>query len=382
MNPRITAWAMAVLLFLAFENAWGAVQYAVTDLGRLPNGASTTPLAVNASGQVVGMAGVGTGTARAFLYSNGTMTDLGTLGGSYSRANAINDSGQVAGTATTPAGPDHAFLYSNGMMTDIPMPPSPEEQFSYGYGINSSGVVVGTMEFQRVCMHAFLYSGGKLIDLVALGALPGTGPNTSSIAYDINDSGDIVGWYNDGRAFLYSGGKLTDLGVGQAYAINASGQVVGSRGHAFLYSGGATMDLGALPGDSVSYAYDINASGQVVGTSYAIPEVDHPFLYENGVMTNLNDLLDPVSGAGWTLYTATGINDRGQIVGSGANQFGDRRGFLLTPIPEPSALCLLAIGAIAAFCYLFRFSPARWKTARPGPSPSRSAATELKQGRS
>ena len=59
-------------------------------------------------------------TDHAFLYSNGTMADLGTLpGGSVSAAHGINASGQVVGYADTSSGYAHAFLYSNGTMTDL-----------------------------------------------------------------------------------------------------------------------------------------------------------------------------------------------------------------------------------------------------------------------
>ena len=51
------------------------------------------------------------------------MADLGTLGGLESFAYRINDSGQVVGVADTSSGVEHAFLYSNGTMNDLGMLP-------------------------------------------------------------------------------------------------------------------------------------------------------------------------------------------------------------------------------------------------------------------
>ena len=90
-------------------------------------------------------------------------------------------------------------------------------------------------------------------------------------------------------------------------------------------------DLGTL-GGTASAGYSINALGQVVGYAYlAGGPTRHAFLYSDGTMTDLNDLLPPLSG--WVLTEARQINDSGQIAGFGTYN-GQTRAFLLTNVVE------------------------------------------------
>ena len=354
---------VAVLVLAGIGNALGAVQYSMTVLGTLPGVSDSYALGTNESGQVVGFAwDISSGYRHGFLYSNGKMTDLGTLGGSQSYAYGINDSGQVVGGADSPtsSGYEHAFLYSNGTMADLG---TFGGVVSCANGINASGQVAGYATTSSGNEHAFLYSNGKMTDL---GTLPG---GSNSIANGINDNGQVVGSSDTSsseHAFLYSNWTMADLGtlggvVSIANGINASGQVVGyattSSGemHAFLYSNGTMADLGMLPVPGVtgqtgeSIANGINASGQVVGFSsgFADGNGEHAFLYSNGTMTDLNDLIDPASNPGWIIADARAINDSGQIVGYAVNGM-EEQAYLLTPVPEPTALTIWSLlGAFA-----------------------------------
>jgi probable HAF family extracellular repeat protein len=114
------------------------------------------------------------------------------------------------------------------------------------------------------------------------------------------------------------------------------------------------QDLGTLGGPYInSGARGVNDSAQVVGDSvhdgYSIA---HAFLYSDGTMSDLNSLLAPASG--WTLESADGINNSGDIVGFGINPAGQTHAFLLTPItptPEPSTFVLLAAAAVGLAGY-------------------------------
>jgi probable HAF family extracellular repeat protein len=296
-------------LCLVPNASFGAIEYTFTDLG------SGDANAINASGQVVGQDGNG----NAFLYSNGVLQNLGS-----GDALGINDAGVVVGQLN-----GEGFMYSNGSFQTIG---------TSGYeacGINDSGQVVGTVNFGD---DMWIYSNGSFQDL-------GQGS-----AYAINASGEVVGSDANVHAFLYSNGSIHDLTLlfpsnynGQgcsASAINASGQVVGGyNAGAFLYSNGALQFLGQ------GAAYGINDSGEIVGGGNGLA---YAFLYADGSMQDLNDLINP--SLGWTLQQANAINDSGQIVGYGINPSGQQDAFLLTPIsiPEPSTLAMLGLVSLLA----------------------------------
>lgn len=203
-------------------------------LGTLPGGYGCAASGINAAGQVVGSADSSNG-ARAFLYSNGKMIDLGTLGGRQSFGYAINAKGEVAGLAKVASGDDHAFLYRDGKMIDLG---TLGGRRSWGMFITDSGLVVGDAETADGKEHAFVYENGRMIDL---GALPGA---LYSSPKGVNASGQVVGSSPPASAplgfrgpFLYSNGKMHDLNklippdsgwtILSVRAINDSGQIIG-----------------------------------------------------------------------------------------------------------------------------------------------------------
>ena len=327
--------------------------YEVHDLGTLAGGPFSYAFGINQAGKVVGSSIFNVTPESVeehpFLYSNGVMSDLGTLGGPYADAQDINDAGKVVGSSTTNAEgiERHAFLYSGGQMQDLDTLQGHSESFAMA--INNKGEVVGRSwmsdENGPSGERAFLYSNGVMQNLGTLGG-------TFSSASGINEAGKVVGAAatsnREVHAFLYSGGQMQDLGTlggarSAAVDINEAGKVVGvshtsgnAERHTFLYSGGPMQDLGTLaePYNSYSYPTALNKKGEVVGQSGTTDgDFEHPFLYSDGVMRDLNSLISADSG--WELVSVEDINDNGHIVGKAQHkEDGREHAFLLTPVQE------------------------------------------------
>ena len=153
---QLSVVTIVVLLSFAGRSAWGGVQYTVTDLGTL-GGSYSCASGINDSGQVVGEAQTSSGYGHAFLYSNGTMVDLGTLGGLESWAQGINASGQVVGASGDINNDStQAFLYSNGTMVDLGTLPGCG--FASANAINDNGQIVGN-PIQRSATPFFTVTG-------------------------------------------------------------------------------------------------------------------------------------------------------------------------------------------------------------------------------
>ena len=182
-------------------------------LGHLGSGASSTARDIENVPVVVGWSEhdqARRGLNHAFLWEDGTMSDLGTLGGSFSGADAVAVSKWpdpsyatmfIAGSAQVPGGDHHAFLWTAGVMSDLGTLPG--HDYSRALGVNRSGIAVGISRSPAFEQRAVMWESGTIIDLNTL-VDPKEGWILNS-AFAINEAGQIVGsgiHFGELRAFV------------------------------------------------------------------------------------------------------------------------------------------------------------------------------------
>jgi probable HAF family extracellular repeat protein len=290
-----------------------------------------------------------------------TIVDIGSLGGSMTNARAMSDSGYIVGCSEVAGGGLHAFIYRDGVMRDLDAGAAPGGPASCAFAVNNdgvaagrigeeivvwrgsavtrlgvegwpqdindAGVVVGTFKF-GASTRAFMWRDGAIVNLGTLGGSD-TDPYVSSEATAINVRNQIVGSSNT-RAFLYENGAMRDLGGGRANAINDRGEVVGMTSSGgpvpFIYTGVMTV-LSAAP--SYSGAVGINNRGQIIGSG----EGNFGYLLDGSAYARL-ETMPAIAGQGWHHLEPSAINNRGWIAGSGSGASGSR-GFLMIPGYRP-----------------------------------------------
>jgi probable HAF family extracellular repeat protein len=333
-------------------------RYEVTDLGPLPGVYSIYPMQINEQGEIVGiltMEAPFISGRHTFIWRQGRFTDLQPLFPDYLQAMTdfeapqtqpldLNDAGDIivlAGIEEWHLGifrsPELFLYHAGGMQPFVEILGSRSTEPS---GINKAGDIVGFVSGPSTRFQAFVRYARKPLQL--LGTLPGY---LDSRAHRISNSGHIIGDVvnppgpNYVRAVVFRSTGIVEIAPlpgdysSSAWAVNDRGRVIalsGSGGwlspRGFLWRDGQATPL-LLPNDVSSQLGGINNSDQVVGTSRDANYRRRGFLYSNGIIYDLNDLIE--AGTGWFIDTANDINDHAAIVGFGAFH-GEYRGLLLT----------------------------------------------------
>src|ERR1700722_6815744 len=267
----------------------------------------------------LGLASSGT-TCLAFVWQNGVMIPLPTLGGYNGVANQINSAGQTVGMAekdttdlTCPSGGPQKLefkpaAWQNGTVRELPTYAGDPD--GNAHAINDSGQAAGG---SGVCaafnpiwltnlqpLHALLWESGKIIDL---GNLGGTGHGDGIMALNLNNHGQVIG--------------SSDLKGDASF-------------HAFLWTHETRMqDLGTIQGDVDSAAIGINDNGQIVGVSLDANFNPRAFLRQGQELIDLNILVP--AGSPLYLASACSINAAGEIVGFAFDNSGNVHAYLAVP---------------------------------------------------
>jgi probable HAF family extracellular repeat protein len=351
-------------LAIGVSTTRGQVMYSLEDLGIMKGMEASEAAALNNQAEVAGTAYKGQETcAFHYDYSKKFMEDAGGLN---SRAFGISSMGMIVGDAFFP-GPmeprSHAAFFKGGSAVDIGVLKG--QVYSRANAINAMGQVVGFSGAQRDSSESNAFIWSNQTGMIGLGTLGGSFAQANAI----NDAGFITGTAQTQapvpttHAFIYAPqcatcGGMRDLGVlggnsSYGMAINGYNHVAGystiktndDRVHAFLHNGNKMIDLGSLGasrwGSDVSVALGVNNSDQVVGYTYLTARGEMPiqqvaFLWRQGAtgsgqMINLNTLLYG-AGKNYLVFSATAINENGQIVATAYDmRTWDVRAVLLTP---------------------------------------------------
>jgi probable HAF family extracellular repeat protein len=365
-------------------------QYQVSSLPTL-GGTSSAGNSVNNQSWVAGYSRLtGNQSRHATLWRNGSLLDLGTLGGPNSSVtwNVKNTEGIIVGISQTAdpeplgefwssaafySGPytvgfiNLGFVWEQGQMRGLPNFPGGNNGFATG--ANNLRQVVGWAEndvHDPACVSPQVLQFRPAMWLLGppdqIRDLPLMSGDTSGAATAINDNGQIVGIsgicdqavgrHTAKHAVLWENGGVTDLGnLGAQWwntpnAINQRGDIVGFAGdpafvegdilHAFIWTREDGIRhlkplRGRVPEHVDSEAYGINESGHVVGVSCDADGVDcRAVIWDHGVYpTDLNDLKGTFPTR---LETAKDINDNGEITGRSIDANGVRTVYLAVPV--------------------------------------------------
>src|SRR5262245_53222364 len=253
-----------------------------------------------------------------------TFMALDVPGATRTVATGINNRGDVVGYYVTPDGRGHGFLWADGEFITIDA--ADPTQFVTLHGINDRGDIVGLAGFE-----GFVLSDGVFTSIQT--------PNGQDVVpFDINNRGDIVGYYSAGPGIGNVGFLMEADGSFHTFApraftliqgINEAGDMIGVwgdiGGHGVSIDKKGVVTFFDIPNAQFTLPRDISGTGAIVGTVSFASSADRGFVLHPDGAVELIDatLLFAVSTQLW------GVNTRGDIVGSFVSG-GLERGFVAT----------------------------------------------------
>ncbi|MBC7527544.1 MAG: hypothetical protein H7308_08335, partial [Chthonomonadaceae bacterium] len=260
-----------------------------------------------------------------------------------------NSKGLVVGTAWKDEDTPQAISWKDGKLKRLPLPKGASSSASFASGVNEKGLMVGSsIEGESEGVNGFITDGSKVTKLSA----PKSGP---ALAMGISDTDTVIGFgipfdteefrvktlrwdskgvtafpspelYNANFAFAISRDGKQIVGTMMRMEEEAQKSLLKSKRYTNAFI--AHWKTGFSNGDD---GLGPDLTGGAVFPNYLYrsdTENPHAFIVRGGRLVDLNTLIP--AGSGWELIFATGVNDKGQVVGMGLHE-NRLRAFLLSP---------------------------------------------------
>ena len=348
MLQKLTILLCLISLFVCNIVGAEAAQYKINKLTGIDPAADSWAYGINNNGQIVGVSCKSLGSGYEESYAARWIDSIAQIinlpGGSSTSAYDISENGVVTGIYYSVGG-SHAYMLNGNTLTDI-------GASTRGLGISCNGLCIsGYRSGNAGYLQPFAYINNTVVNIGNLGG------NGDSFAFDINDSGKVVGssYQQDGyqQAFLWQNNTIVNLDTSGGHESRAMGisnddKVVGyaytsdNQCRAFVWQNGKMNQLC----DLVSKAWAISPNGR-----YIVGEVTTPShsrhqaaLWVDGQLTILGSL--PEASSDYSI--ANSVNDYGVAVGYAVG--ADYNSYAVTwmPVPEPSSIIVLICGIALA----------------------------------